>query len=145
MLRTICDYHTPIIDIWQKPTLQIKWFYTRQDYEIVLDYLMNILEETSFDYVRYSNGLWYGVTPGKYATQIAWLDQPEKTLIPFLEFIKLIDFKTSFLQTIEGKIENRYTTIYISSKKTLYELYPGVSEQKLQKIIQFIDVNRIEF
>ena len=64
MLRTICDYHTPIIDIWQKPTLQIKWFYTRQDYEIVLDYLMNILEETSFDYVRYSNGLWYGVILG---------------------------------------------------------------------------------
>lgn len=143
MLRTTVDYHTPIVDIWQKPTLQIKWFYTQQDYGIVMDYIVQQLETTRFDYLRYVAGLWYGI--GQVSSQYAWLDQPERYSLPFTEFLKLVDFKIKQFKTPYGKIDNQYTTIYISSRHTLYELYPEISNAKLEKVIQFMDVNRIEF
>lgn len=143
MLRTTVDYHTPILDIWQKPTLEIKWFYTRQDYSIVMDYVLEQLEKTRFDCLRYVGGFWYGTSFHK--TQYAWLDLPERYTIPFTEFLKLIDFKIKQLKTPYGKVDNQYTTIYISSRLTLYELYPDISDEKLDKIVQFMDVNRLEF
>lgn len=143
MLRTTVDYHTPILDIWQKPTLEIKWFYTRQDYSIVMDYVLEQLEKKRFDCLRYVGGFWYGTSFHK--TQYAWLDLPERYTIPFTEFLKLIDFKIKQLKTPYGKVDNQYTTIYISSRHTLYELYPDISDEKLDKIVQFMDVNRLEF
>lgn len=143
MLRTTIDYHTPIVDIWQKPTLDIKWFYTRQDYSIVMDYVIDQLETTCFDYLRYVGGFWYGIQP--HNMRYAWLDLPERYSIPFTEFLKLIDFKIKQLKTPYGKVDNQYTTIYISSRHTLYELYPEISDEKLAKIVQFMDVNRLEF
>ena len=137
MLQTTIDYHTHIIDIWQKPTLQIKWFYTRQDYSIVMEYIMQQLETINFDYLRYIGSFWYGTSFHK--TQYAWLDLPERYAIPFTEFLKLIDFKIKQLKTPYGKIDNQYTTIYISSRHTLYELYPEISDEKLGKIVKIQD------
>lgn len=142
MLRTTIDYHTPIVDIWQKPTLDIKWFYTRQEYSLVTDYIIKQLETIRFDYLRYTSGIWHGI-PHEQAS-IAWLDRPEQYTLPFQEFLKLIDFKVRQLTTLHGKCDNLYTTIYITSQHTIFELFPGISEYKLYKIVQFMDINRLE-
>ena len=142
MLTTILDYHTPILDIWQKPTLQIKWFYTFQSYTTVKNYLYDKYHVEWADRLRYYNGNWYGIsTP---SSECAWLETPEWYCLPFCEFVKLVDFKYHLLTTSSRKILNTYTTIYISSQYSIYEVFPDVSEEKLNKVYKYMEVNLLE-
>lgn len=142
MLRTVVDYHTPIIEIWQKPRLQIKWYYTRQDYTIVRNYLTDHLHIEWADYLRYHSGLWYGITTIPEVS--AWLECPERYSIPFKDFLTLVDFKIRSFHTVDGLIPNKYNTVIISSRYTLYEIYPDINKTNLNKICQFMEVNRLE-
>ena len=142
MLTTVVDYHTPIVEIWQKPTLQIKWFYSFQKYSTVKNYLYDKYHVEWADYLRYYQKTWYGVNTQSY--EKAWLELPERYLIPFAEFIRLIDFKIHTLNTKSGKVLNTYTTVYISSQYSIYDVFPEVSESKLDKICKFMEINIVE-
>ena len=143
MLTTIVDYHTPILEIWQKPTLQVKWFYTPYSYSLVKNFLYDKYHIEWADRLRFYSGNWYGITPS--SNGIAWLETPEWYCMPFGEFVKLIDFKYHLLNTTSGKVLNTYTTIYISSQYTIYEVFPETSDEKIDKICKYMEINLLEF
>lgn len=143
MLRTFTDYHTPIIDIWQKPSLQIKWFYSQKNYSMVKTYLFDNYHVEWADYLRYYNNKWNGIT--SIPNVKAWLECPEWYSIPFKDFVNLIDFKIHTLNTSRGKIQNPYTTIFISSHYSIYDVYSEVSSEKINKICRFMEINLIDY
>lgn len=121
---TFKDFHTPIVELYQKQAIEIYYLYSKENWFIVDMEIRNILEHEQHDSIKYFNGVWYGVTPNHNKRNIAHLDQPELTDLTFPKLIELIDFKYHILKTIRGNHINTYTKIYITSKYSLKQLFP---------------------
>ena len=124
MLSNPNDYMN-ILDIWQKPDLIIEYYHVEGG---VTDIYNTILTQPilplRYAQVTYSDRLWYGIPSNEKYRKTAWLNRPEDMHLSLSQFIKLIDFKIQFLQTMYGPIENTFNTIIITSNLSLSSLYP---------------------
>ena len=75
----------------------------------------------SYDYIKYINGYWDGVTD---FTPVAVYNDFDDVRVPFREFVNLVDFQSHLLKTVYGySVKNNYHTIYIFSYKSINSIY----------------------
>lgn len=125
-------YHS-IYDIIDKPNITINYFWSmwgQTNYTELIDI------EQPYDYIKYSNGQWFGITDKHCETAVYYNFNPFK--VPFKEFIKLIDFKIHNLKSYNGKHKNLYTNIIIISMQNPSYLYLDENYSNLKIIKSWI-------
>lgn len=134
------DYHTPILELYQKTDLRVFYMYSERNYDLIELEMGNILGNQQYDLLWYAEGVWYGVTPQHNKRKIAYLNCPEKMQLPFVKLIELIDFQYHVLKTSRGNHTNTYETVYISSHLSLEELFPRKNHKFLNNLSHWISV-----
>ena len=132
MLADPYRYHS-IYDIIDKPNITINYFWSMWG----MTHFTELLDlEEPFDYLKYSNGQWYGITDRHCKTAVYYDFNPYK--VPFKEFVKLIDFKIHSLRTYNGRCKNLYTKIIIVSMQNPCFLYLDEAHSKLKNVKSWI-------
>lgn len=112
--------YSHVLDILDKPDLTINWYWIRSSDCQWFNYLPD-KPDFSYDYIKYTNGYWDGVTN---FTSVAVYNDFDDVRVPFKEFVNLVDFQSHLLKTVYGySIKNNYRTIYIFSYKSINSIY----------------------
>lgn len=99
-------------------------------------YLDIINLEEPYDYIKYSNGQWFGISDRHCKTAVYSNFNPFK--VPFNEFIRLIDFKIHHLKSYHKSYKNLYTNIIIISMQNPSYLYLDENSSNLKIIKSWI-------
>ena len=134
------DFHTHILDLFQKPNLQVWYMYSQNNYFLVNIEITNILENVEHDSIRYCNNTWYGVSKNQERRKVAYFDRPELQNITIRKFMELVDFQYHVLKTSHGNHINTYQEIFITSQYPIKELMPNIPPLYLERLLKWIKI-----